>query len=54
MNLTSSEITRLAISLGICYGVYKFVHHTAVQTAALGVAGVIVAKQLPYLQDALA
>jgi len=54
MNLSTSQLTQLAISLGICYGIYKFVHHPAAQTAALGVAGVIVAKQLPYLQDALA
>lgn len=53
MNLTTSEITKLAIALSICYGIYKFVPNAAAKAAALGVAGTVVAKQIPYLQDAL-
>ena len=54
MNLTTSELTKIGIALAICYGVYKFVPHAAAKAAALGVAGTIVAKQVPYVQDALA
>lgn len=54
MNLTTSQITKLAMGLGICFAVYKFVPHPAAKAAALGVAGVIVAKKVPYVSDALA
>lgn len=54
MNLTSSEITKIAIALGVCFAAYKFLPHSAAKAAALGVAGTIVAKQIPYVQDALA
>lgn len=52
--MTSSQITKLGLALGICFAVYKFVPHPAAKAAALGVAGVIVGKQVPYVQDALA
>jgi hypothetical protein len=42
------------IGLAICYGVYKYAPNQMAKAAALGVAGVIVAKNVPYLQDALA
>lgn len=54
MNLTTSEITKLAIGLGACFAAYKFGTHPAVKAMALGVAGVIVAKRVPYVSDALA
>ena len=54
MNLTSSQLTKLGMALGICFAVYKFVPHSAAKAAALGVAGVVVGKQVPYLSDALA
>jgi hypothetical protein len=54
MNLTSSQLTKLGTALAICFGIYKFVGHPAVKAAALGVAGTIIAKQLPYVSDALA
>lgn len=54
MNLTSSQLTKLGTALGICYAIYKFVGHPAIKAAALGVAGTIIAKQLPYVSDALA
>jgi hypothetical protein len=47
-------MTRLAMALGILYGVYKFVPSQAAKGAALGVAGVIVAKNVPILKDSLA
>jgi len=51
--MTTSQITRMGLALGICFAVYKFVPHEAAKAAALGVAGVIVGKQVPYVQDAL-
>ena len=51
--MTSSQITKLGLALGICFAVYKFVPHQAAKAAALGVAGVIVGKQVPYVKDAL-
>ena len=53
MNLTSSQITKLGLGLGICFAAYKF-GPPPVKAMALGVAGVIVGKQVPYLSSALA
>lgn len=54
MNLSTAQLTKLGMALAICAGVYKFVPNAAVKAAALGVAGTIVAKQIPYVSDALA
>jgi hypothetical protein len=54
MNLSTSQLTQIGIALAICYGVYRFAPIQAAKAAALGVAGVVVAKQVPYVQDALA
>jgi hypothetical protein len=51
--MTSSQMTKIAIALGACFAAYKFIGHPAAKAMALGVAGVIVAKQTPYVQDAL-
>lgn len=53
MNLTSSQLTKLAVALGACFAAYKFLPHPAAKAMALGVAGVIVGKQLPYVKEAL-
>ena len=49
-----SKYVPAAIGLAIAYAAYKYGPNATVKAAALGVAGVIVAKQLPYVQDALA
>lgn len=54
MNLTTSQLTKLGVGLGICFGVYKFVSNPAAKTAAIAVGAVIVARQAPYVGDALA
>ena len=54
MNLTSSQLTKIGVALAMCYAAYRFIPSAAAKAAALGVAGTIVAKQLPYVQDALA
>ncbi|GKS96769.1 MULTISPECIES: hypothetical protein [unclassified Acidovorax] len=51
--MTSSQMTKLAVALAACFAAYKFVPHPAAKAMALGVAGVIVGKQLPYVSDAL-
>lgn len=51
--MDTSKLVPLGIALGICYAVQRFAPNQAVKAAAIGVAGVIVAKQVPYLQDAL-
>lgn len=53
MNLTSSQITKLGLALGLCYAAYKFSSNGTVKTAAVAVGAVIVAKQLPFVGDAL-
>ncbi|UQV43958.1 hypothetical protein KIV45_18925 [Janthinobacterium lividum] len=51
--MTQSEMTKLAMALGILYGVYKFVPNQLAKAAALGVAGVILAKRTPILKDVI-
>lgn len=51
--MTSSKMTKLAVALGACFAVYKFVGNDAVKAMALGVAGVIVGREIPYVKDAL-
>jgi hypothetical protein len=51
--MDTAKIVPLGIALGICYAVAHFVKNPAVKAAAFGVAGVIVAKQIPYVRDAL-
>ena len=51
--MNNAEMTRLGIALGILYGVYKYAPHPAIKAMALGTAGVVVAKKVPYLSSAL-
>ncbi len=53
MNLTTSQLTKIGVALGVCYGLYRFVDKPAVKTAAVAVAAVVVARQVPYVSDAL-
>jgi hypothetical protein len=45
---------RLGMALGACYAAYKFIPNPQVKAAVLGVAGVVVAKQLPIIKTFLA
>lgn len=54
MNLTTAQLTKLGIALGICYAVYRYVPNQQVKAAILGVGGVIIAKQIPYVSEAMA
>ncbi len=52
--MDTSKLIPSGIALAICYGVAHFVSNPMVKAAAYGAMGVIVAKQVPYVQDALA
>ena len=51
MNMTQAELVKLGTGLAILFAVYKFVPHQAAKAAALGVAGVMVARKAPILKD---
>lgn len=53
MNLSIEKIKKVGIALAVAYAVFKYGKGEAMKAAALGVAGVVVAKQIPYVQDAL-
>jgi hypothetical protein len=45
------KMKKAAIGLAAVYAVYKYGKFNAVKAAALGVGGMIVAKQVPYIKD---
>lgn len=47
------SMTSAAIALAAVFALWKFAPNAAVKAAALGVGGVIVAKRLPYVGNAL-
>lgn len=51
--MDTTKLVPMGIALGIAYAISKFSSNAMVKAAAYGVAGVIVAKQVPYLKDAL-
>lgn len=52
--MNTAQLSKMAIGAGICYAIYKFVENPMVKTAAIGVVGTIVAKQIPFVRDAIA
>lgn len=51
--MSQSEMVRTAIAVAITFAAYKFIPSQMGKAAALGVLGVIIAKQVPYVQDAV-
>lgn len=51
ITMNTAALTKVGIALGILYAAYRFVPNASVKAAVLGVGGVIVAKQLPYVKD---
>jgi hypothetical protein len=45
------RITNLAIAAGMVFVAYKFGPNQAVKAMALGVGGVIAARQIPFVKD---
>ena len=52
--MNQSDLTKLAIALGMLYGVYKFVPGQHGKAAAIAVGAVLIAKRVPILKDQLA
>lgn len=52
--MDTAKLVPVAIGLGIALAVAKFAPNQMVKAAALGAAGVIVARQIPYVREALA
>ena len=52
--MNTAKLVPVGIALGICYAAAHFISNPMVKAAAYGAMGVIVAKQVPYLKDALA
>ncbi len=50
--MDTSKLVTLAVTLGALYAAYRF-GNGAMKGAALGVAGVMVANNLPYVRDGL-
>lgn len=51
--MNTEQMKKIGIALAAAYAVYKFGKGEAMKAAALGVAGVVIAKQIPMIQDAL-
>lgn len=51
--MDTASLTKAAIGVGIALAVAKFVSNPMVKAAAYGVMGVIVAKQLPFVKEAV-
>lgn len=49
--MNSSDLMKLLIAAGIVYAGYKFAPNGAIKAMALGVGGVMAARQLPYLKE---
>lgn len=51
--MDTTKIVPAGIALGILYGISHFSKNSQVKAACYGAMGVIVAKQIPYVKDAL-
>lgn len=51
--MDTSKLMPIGIAVGILYAVSHFVKNPQVKAAAYGAMGVIVAKQIPYVKEAL-
>ena len=51
--MDTSKLVPAGIALAILYGVTHFSKNPQIKAAAFGAMGVIVAKQVPYVKDAL-
>lgn len=49
--MDQANLIKVGMALGVLYAVYRFAPRQEVKAMALGAAGVIVAKQLPYVKD---
>jgi len=52
--MDTSKLVPAAIAIGVALAAAKFSSNAMVKAAAYGVIGVVVGKQIPYVQNALA
>lgn len=50
----NSKWVAIGLGLAACYAVYRFGPNNLVKGAAVGVMGTIIARQVPYVNTALA
>lgn len=51
--MDTTKLVPAGIALAICYGVAKYISNPMVKAGAYGVMGMIVARQIPYVKDAI-
>ena len=51
---SQAELMKLAITLGVCYVAFKYAGSQTIKAGAVAVGAVVLAKRIPYVQDALA
>lgn len=49
--MDTSKLLNLGIAAGIVYAAYRFAPSPAVKAMALGAAGVMVGRNIPYVKD---
>jgi hypothetical protein len=49
--MDQKQLMNLAIAGAALFAAYKFAPNAAVKTAVLGVAGIVAAKQIPYVNQ---
>jgi hypothetical protein len=47
------DFKKLGIALAAVYAIYRFAPQAQVKAAALGVGGVIIARNLPFVRDVM-
>jgi len=52
--VNQADLIKLGVALAAVYAVYRFAPSQMIKAAALGVGGVIVAKRIPYVREAMA
>ncbi len=51
--MDTAALTKSAIALGVLFAIAKFVPNPMVKAGAYGVMGVIAARHIPFVQDAI-
>jgi hypothetical protein len=49
--MDQAALIKIGLAGGVLYAIYRFAPNPQVKAMALGAAGVIAAKQLPYVKD---
>lgn len=49
--MNQQDLIKMGTALAMCYAAYKFIPHPAAKAAALGVAGMVIARKVPVLRD---